>query len=239
MPTPDDMPRVALVTGASSGIGRAVARALSGAGMTVCMVARGAAALQEAARDLPGPALVHPADVTDDAQVAALASRLRAGPGGVDVVVHSAAAYAQGPFESAPVADLDEQYRANLRAPYVLTQALLPQLRARRGQVVFINSTQGVTTRPHVAAYAATKHALRALADVLRQELGPDGIRVISVYPGKVATPMQERRYRTEGKTYRPAELIQPEDVAAVVLAAVTLPRTADVTDVHVRPRAG
>jgi NAD(P)-dependent dehydrogenase (short-subunit alcohol dehydrogenase family) len=87
-----------------------------------------------------------------------------------------------------------------------------------------------------VTQYAAVKHGLRGMADAFRLEIAPAGVRVISVYPGQTATPMQERRYRIEGKEYRPEKLIQPGDVAEAVMTAVRMGRNAQVTDVHVRP---
>jgi NAD(P)-dependent dehydrogenase (short-subunit alcohol dehydrogenase family) len=233
---------IALVTGATQGIGRAIARALAERGVTLCLLARTREALESTAASLSGGGrkLVFPCDLGDDEQLARLSGQLLAQTGGsLDILVHSAAAFAQGAFETAPVADLDLQYRINLRAPYVLTQALLPQLKSSRGQIVFINSTTGLSARPHVTQYAATKHGLKGFADVLRQEIGPAGVRVISIYPGKVATPMQELRHRIEGKPYRPQTLIQPEEVASAVVCALTLPRTAEVTDLQIRPGAG
>jgi NADP-dependent 3-hydroxy acid dehydrogenase YdfG len=123
-----------------------------------------------------------------------------------------------------------------VRAPYLLTQSLLPLLRSRRGQIVFINSSAGHVARGNVGQYAATKHALRALADSLREEVNADGIRVLSVYPGRTATPMQAKLHAVEQKEYRPDDLLQPQDVAAVVANALSLPRSAEVTDIHVRP---
>jgi NADP-dependent 3-hydroxy acid dehydrogenase YdfG len=90
--------------------------------------------------------------------------------------------------------------------------------------------------RAHVGAYAATKHALKALADALRQEVNADGVRVISVYPGRTATPLQEVLHAQEGKPYFPERLLQPRDVAAAVLHALGMDRTAEVTDIRVRP---
>jgi len=184
---------------------------------------------------------VLPCDLTEDARVAELAARVEREAGAVDLVVHSAAVYFQEALETAAVEAFDEQYRINLRAPYLLTQALLPQLKRTRGQVVFVNSSTGVTPRPFVTQYAAVKHGLRGMADAFRMEMAEagTGVRVISVYPGQTATPMQERRYAIEGKAYRPEKLIQPADVAAAVVNAVTLPRTAQITDVHVRPFGG
>ena len=85
-------------------------------------------------------------------------------------------------------------------------------------------------------AYAATKHALHSLAISLRNEVNPYGVRVLSVYPGRTATPMQARVHRFEGRRYEAATLLQPSDVADMIVAALALPRTADVTDIMVRP---
>ena len=91
-------------------------------------------------------------------------------------------------------------------------------LRTRRGQVVFVNSTIGLSTRAGAGQFAATQHALRAVADTLRDEVNPDGIRVTSVYPGRTATPRQATLHAHEGRTYRPERLMQPDDVAAMVV---------------------
>ena len=230
--------RTCVVTGASSGIGRAIAVALAGAGATVYAVARRRHELEATARQTNGAGRfeVYEADLVVDAQIGPLADALRTGDGGVDVLVHSAGTISLGELETASVDDLDRQYAANIRAPYVLTQALLPALRASEGQIVFINSTAGLAARANVAQYAATKHALKALADSVRDEVNAQGIRVTSVYPGRTATPLQAEVYATEGKPYSPERLMQPEDVASVVLNALVLPRGAELTDVMVRP---
>jgi len=152
------------------------------------------------------------------------------------VLVHSAGVISMGPVESAPVEELDRQYRINVRAPYVLTRALLPMLMPRRGQIVFVNSFAGLAAAPNLSQYAATKFALKALADSLRAEVNPAGVRVLTVYPGRTATPMQAAVHEMEGKPYRPESLAQPEDVAALVIGALCLPRTAEVTELFVRP---
>ena len=126
----------------------------------------------------------------------------------------------------------EAQLSANLVAPYRLTHLLLDELE----DLVFINSSQGLNASPGVGQYAATKHGLRAVADALRGEVNDRGIRVLSVYAGRTATPMQERIFGTEGRAYTPERLMQPEDVGQVVLAALVLPRTAEMTSVSVRP---
>jgi NADP-dependent 3-hydroxy acid dehydrogenase YdfG len=108
-------------------------------------------------------------------------------------------------------------------------------LPAHRGQIVFVNSSAGLTAPENLSQYAATKHALKAIADSLRKEVNEDGIRVLSVYLGRTATPLQERVHGMEHKTYRPENLMQAGDVASVIINALTLPRTAEVTDIQMR----
>jgi NADP-dependent 3-hydroxy acid dehydrogenase YdfG len=90
--------------------------------------------------------------------------------------------------------------------------------------------------RPEVGQYAATQHGLKAIADSLREEVNPYGIRVLSIYPGRTATPLQKRLHEAEGKLYRPEALLQPSDIASVVIHSLALPKTAEVTDIHIRP---
>ena len=230
--------RTALITGASAGIGRAIAVVLAREGVAVHLMARRPAPLAIVAEEIAasgGTASVWCGDMGDEAAVRAVAAGvIAAGP--LDVLIHSAGVIAIGPVAEAAVAELDRQWRINVRGPFLLTQLLLPGIRARRGQIVFVNSSAGLSAAPGVSQYAATKHALKAIADSLRAEVNRDGVRVVSVYPGRTATPMQEALHRAEGKAYDPAALMQPEDVAAVVLSALRLPPTAEVTDLRVRP---
>jgi NADP-dependent 3-hydroxy acid dehydrogenase YdfG len=183
-------------------------------------------------------ALAHRAELTDDGDVEALARRAREKLPGVDVLVHAAGVIEIGRVAEASLPDLDLQYRTNLRAPYALTRALLEPLRQRQGQVVFVNSTAGRSAGAGSAQYAATKHGLRALADSLRGEVNADGVRVLSVFLGRTATPMQAWLHEQEGSEYRPERLIQPEDVAQAILASLRLPRTAEITEITMRPMA-
>ena len=165
-----------------------------------------------------------------------LGEQLRLEVGPIDVLVHSASVHAMGELETMPVAEVDRQYRTNVRAPYLLTQAVLPQLRLAHGQIVFINSSVGVVARAGISGYAASKHALKAIADSLRDEVNKDGVRVLSVYLGRTASPTQARIHAAEGKPYHPELLLQPSDVAAAVLTALVLAPTAEITDISIRP---
>ena len=227
-----------VVTGASSGIGRAIAIKLASADATVCAVARRRDELEVTAGQANGAGrfALYEADLARDDELEGLASDLLAREEGVNVLVHCAGTIALGDVETAPVEELDRQYAANVRAPYLLTQTLLPALRANRGQIVFINSTVVLAARQGVAQFAATQHALKAIADGLREEINPYGVRVVSIFPGRTATPRQAKLHTIERKPYAPERLMQPEDVASAVLGALTLPRSAEVTDLVVRP---
>ena len=230
--------RTAVVTGAGSGVGQGIALALAAEGARLCLVGRTAATLSgtaEAAGDRAETTCCV-VDLTNDDDVLRLAEQLRLDVGPIDVLVHSAGVFAMGELETLPVAEVDRQYRTNVRAPYLLTQAVLPQLRQAHGQIVFINSSVGVIARAGIGGYAASKHALKAIADSLRDELNKDGMRVLSVYLGRTASSMQAKIHAVEGKPYRPELLLQPSDVGAAVVNALVLPPTAEVTDISIRP---
>jgi NADP-dependent 3-hydroxy acid dehydrogenase YdfG len=101
---------------------------------------------------------------------------------------------------------------------------------------VFINSSVGLNARAKVSQYAATKHALKAIADSLREEVNAAGVRVISIYPGRTASPMQAMIYQLEERVYQPEQLIQPEEIATVITTVLGLPKGAEVTDINIRP---
>ena len=231
--------RLAVVTGASSGIGRAIALALSRQGVRLCAIGRNQRTLTETveAAQQFGHVTSFQIDLTNEQDLQPLLRYLQAEGAGVDILVHSAGVFQQDPMERASIEDFDLQYATNVRAPYLLTKLLLPLLATAHGQVVFINSSVGLSVkRPEVGQYSATKHALKAIADSLREEVNPKGVRVLTVYLGRTATPMQESVCRREGKVYHPEGLLQPEDVASVVIQTLTLPRTAEVTDISIRP---
>ncbi len=234
--------RNVLITGASSGIGRAVALALAEAGAFLHLVGRDEGRLAEVQREAQAKgtqADMHLCDLADDASLEALVSQVHKELRALDILVHSAGVVSLGAVAEAPIEELDWQYRVNLRAPYFLTQKLLPLLKAARGQVVFVNSGAGLRANALWSQYATTKHGLKALADSLRQEVRGDGVRVVSVYPGRTASPMQRRVRMFEGADYDPGAFVQPEDVAAQLVSALALPPRAEVTDLSIRPGPG
>jgi NADP-dependent 3-hydroxy acid dehydrogenase YdfG len=234
-------PSFALVTGGSQGIGRAIALALAARGTRLLLVARQHEPLDAAvteARALGAAAEGRAIDLLDDDARDRLIAEIDERPSGLDLLVHSAGTIARADVADASIEDFDRQYQANLRAPFALTKGLLPSLARARGQVVFVGSSAALVPRANAAQYAATQAGLRALATSLRDEVNPAGIRVTTVFPGRTATPRQAMIHAWEGKQYRPDRLLQPEDVAAIVVASIALPRTAEVTEISIRPMA-
>lgn len=231
--------QTAVVTGASSGIGAAIALCFAEEGAKLHLIGRNSVALEavaQRARINSPRVLTYRVDLNIDEDLEKLKTDLKRDCEGMNILVHSAGVIALGPLERASLADFDWQYRTNVRAPYALTQALLPMLRAQHGSIIFINSSAGLNTRANISQYSATKHALKAVADSFRAEVNADGIRVLSVYPGRTASPQQAAIHKAEGKTYSPELLMQPADVARIVVDALKVNITAEVTDISIRP---
>jgi NADP-dependent 3-hydroxy acid dehydrogenase YdfG len=219
----------ALVTGASSGIGLAIAQALAAEGAHIHAVARNWPKQPEGWQ-------LHNADFKVEADVRRLAAELPTAESPVDLLIHCAGALEIGTVADFDIAKLDMMYQVNVRTPFLLTQLLLPQLAQSTGQIVFINSSAAVAPNTTLAGYSSAKAAMKSIADCLRLEVNTYGVRVMSVYPGKTASIMQKRAHELAGKAYDAASLMQPEDVAQMVLSALALPKTAEMTDLHIRP---
>lgn len=231
--------QVAVVTGASSGVGKAVALALAAQGASLAIVGRDLETLLAVAREMPagaGEVKCYVADLTTTADLLTFTAQVMADFGRVDFLVHCAALLMRARLAVATLEDFDLQYACNVRAPFWITRQFLPSLLEHQGAVIFINSSAGLGAKPDMGQYAATKHALKAIADGLRQEVAGTGLRVLSIFLGRTATPMQAALCASEGKAYDPTLYIQPEDVARSILATLELPRSAEITDLTLRP---
>ena len=230
--------RVALVTGASSGIGAATVRALAAAGLDTVAAARRLERCEELAREVGGRAVR--LDVTDAASVADLADGLDR----VDVVVHCAGgALGLDPVEKADVEQWRWMYDANVLGVVRVTQALLPKMRAGgNGHIVVLGSIAGFEVYPGGGGYTAVKHAVNALCRTLRLELVGEPIRVTEVAPGMVETEFSLVRFGGDAErasaVYQGMTPLSAEDVADVVAFCVTRPPHVDVDHVVIRPLA-
>jgi NADP-dependent 3-hydroxy acid dehydrogenase YdfG len=230
---------IAVVTGASSGIGKSIALELAKKEAILCLLGRNLGTLQEVAdqaRKATDRVECYQVDLFQDQEITDFGRSISEEFKGVDILVHCAGVYAAGALESASIADFDWHYKINVRGPYLLTQVLLKSLKARKGDIVFINTSAVLKANARLSQYASTKQALKAVADSLRQEINAEGIRVLSVYPGRTASPMQAAIFEAEGRDYKPELLIQPQDLATLITGTLCLPRSMEVTDIYLRP---
>ena len=223
----------AIVTGASRGIGRAIAEALSKEGMRLVIGARSPGPLDEAARAIGGEVETVAGDIGDDAVAARLVETAVRRFGRLDVVVNNAGIGHQGRFEDMDPAEFDRVYRTNVRGPFLLMKAAIPVMRRQQGgTLVTLASLAGKNPVPNRAAYAASKWAMIGLSRSVLQEVRKDGIRVIILEPGSTLTEFGH----DAAKMAQAEKLVRPEDVAAVLVAALKLPARATVSEIEIRP---
>jgi NADP-dependent 3-hydroxy acid dehydrogenase YdfG len=235
--------RIAWITGAGSGIGRATTLALAraGAGARVALTGRTEAALEATAamvRQAGGEALVAPADVTDPAAVALAHAAVVAGLGDPDILVNNAGMNeTKRHWKDLTPETVGRLVGGNLMAPFLVTLAVLPAMRARGdGVLIHIASISATTVfLPSGPVYTAAKFGARAMSATLNAEEGIHGIRSISINPGEVVTPILEKR-PVQPSASDLALMLRPEDVAAAVLFCATLPPRTCVTDLTIMP---
>ncbi len=235
--------KIVLVTGASSGIGEATARTLAGAGATVVLGARRTDRLERLAGEIAeagGVARVSALDVTRREDVKAFADRALDEFGRIDVIVNNAGVMPLSPMASLKVDEWDRMVDVNIKGVLYGIAAVLPAMNAQGfGHIVNIASIGGLQVTPTAAVYCATKFAVRAISDGLRQE--NDRIRVTCVCPGVVeselADGISDERARDEMRGFR-AIALQPEAIAAAILHAMVQPPEVDTTEIVVRPVA-
>jgi NADP-dependent 3-hydroxy acid dehydrogenase YdfG len=228
--------RRAIVTGASRGIGAATARALAALGARVACVARSRDALAALTAAMPHAAVAITADLSRPEAAEQVVTGARAALGGApDIVVHAAGTFPMAPIERLTDAELDLALALHVAFPLRFMRALLPELRARgAGHVVLVGSVADRTVFPANAAYAATKHALRAAHEVLRAETRGSGVRMTLVSPAATDTALWDA-HDPDAAPHLPsrAEMLRPEDVADAVAWAVTRPAHVDVEELR------
>jgi NADP-dependent 3-hydroxy acid dehydrogenase YdfG len=233
--------RVAVITGASSGIGEATARALAVDGHRVALLARRAPRIQSLADELGNGAIAIEADVTDRDSIVAAAKRVQRELGGADILVNNAGVMLTAPFTSDQREEHRRMVETNLLGAMTVTEVFLDQLRANGGgDLVNISSVAGRVAPAGFAAYAATKWGMNGWSEALRVELQPN-IRVMVIEPGAIATELSDHITHAESKRAAKEYLdmaIPPHDIADVIAFAVSRPRRMTLNEILVRPTA-
>lgn len=221
-----------LITGAARGIGRALLQRLLDDDHQVYAIVRPGTDLDQ----LPQSQVVS-ADLADPAAIAAATAELVDTIDHLDGFVHCAGIVRGGLLPEATADDFQELFAVNVTAAAEIVKAFLPALRAAAGTVVLVNSTSGLSAGPPVAAYGASKYALRGYADALRSE--EPMIRVSSIHPSRTGTDMQRELRTLEGAPYRAEDYLRPDTVASLIMTALTAPDDAVITELTVRPHHG
>jgi NADP-dependent 3-hydroxy acid dehydrogenase YdfG len=243
MTTDQHAGRVAVITGASSGIGEATARALAAGGHRLALLARRADRIQALAAELGDGtvAIAIEADVTNRDSIVAAAERVQSELGGADILVNNAGVMLLAPFTSEQRVEHRQMVEVNLLGAMTATEVFLSQLRDGGGVLINISSVAGRTARAGNAVYAATKWGINGWSEALRQELQPD-IRVTVIEPGAVATELTDHITHAETKQATQQFVrdlaITAEDIAEVIVFAVTRPRRMTLNEILVRPTA-
>jgi len=231
------MEKTVVITGAGSGVGAAVARALAREGWRVALLGRRRELLEQVAGDALGSIIV-PCDIGDARAVETMGEQVLAQFGSVEVLVNAAGTNVpQRSLEVLSLADYHDVMNANLNGAYYCTQAFLPQMRARgSGTIVNIVSEAGKAASPKAGpSYVISKFGMAGLTQAINAEERPRGIRACSVFPGDIDTPILQKRPAPPDAAAR-ARMMQPEDIAACVLLAINLPQRAVIEDLLVRP---
>ena len=218
---------VTVITGATGGIGSALAIALTG--HELILTGRNPEKLEALCSNIPTAKPILLELQNPETFAAALEGLPR-----IDNLIHNAGVGELGTVEDTSLEVWREILDVNLLACVELTRVCLTRLRESRGQVLFVNSGAGLTANANWGAYAASKFALRAFADALSAEETPNGIRVMTVYPGRTATQMQEKVRHQEHASYEPEKYIQPETLAGTIKTMLETPRDSILTQVVV-----
>jgi len=230
---------VILVTGASQGIGAAIARVFAAEvkGVRLALVARNVKNLQAVAKacvKLGAKAEVFECDVANEASVGLMAAAVAERFGGVDVLINNAGAFAMAPFAETTVGQFDEMIAVNLRSAFLVTQAFLPaMLRRKHGDIFFMSSIAGLGAYPNATAYCAAKFGVTGMAKVLRAETKAAGIRVCCVHPGATWSPSWAK------SGVKPERIMPAEDIARAILDVYRLGRRTVVEEIVLRPQQG
>ena len=232
--------KVAIVTGASSGIGKAIARQLSAMGMRLVLIGRDQARLENLVDELSCEAIWIATDLADEHAVQKLVDQTMEQFGSIDVLVENAGVFGNESVADTAPSDIVEMVNVNLTSVILLAQAVLLHMRkTKSGEILVVGSIAGISDMRNEAVYSATKHGVNAFVRSLRRQVQADGIRVGSVLPGTVATELwgkvdpQKTDQQVDAR-----EVLRPEDIAEIVAFMITRPPNVSVRELVVLPQA-
>jgi NAD(P)-dependent dehydrogenase (short-subunit alcohol dehydrogenase family) len=230
-------PQVALITGATEGIGRATAFALGRAGYRIGVCARTPANVAALVRDLAAEGIAATGaqcDVADAEAVPRMVGTITAALGPVEVLVNNAGILRVKPFEQITLEDWDATMAANVRSLFLTTREVLPGMRLRKsGTIINVSSLSGKSGFIGGSAYCASKHAVMGFSRALMLEVREDNVRVVAICPGSVDTKMIRSQ---DVFPVHPDRILQPDDIAATILHTLQLPARALVSEIDIRP---
>jgi len=230
--------KTALIIGSTGGMGKEISRLFASEGIHLYLVDREEDRLKELKGSISDSSNVHVTIISADLSrntkenARSIASQVQQ----LDLLVYSAGSIIPNFLKDVSQEEFDEQFNVNFNSAYFLIQALIPRLKERNGEIVLINSSIINNPKADLSVYISSKHALKGFTDALRQEVNPSGVRVVNIVPGMTATGMQENLAGSMNKEIRGSLMIQPYDIAFTILHVLRLPRTAEITDVFIRP---
>lgn len=229
--------KMILITGATSGIGKQIVLSLLSVKTKLLLVGRNEKVLKQLSNKKGNIAEISYAkvDLGNDKDLTAFIKNLKKSSIEPDIFVHSAGIFHYANISSTSDAIMEQEYNINFRAPFILTRDLLDVIKKRKSQIVFINSLASINVRSNLSAYAISKSALKTFAEVLYHELHTFGVRITTIYPSRVATPMQELVCELEGIQYTPDQFISTKTIADIVLNVIASSQNAEISEIIVR----
>ena len=228
---------IALITGASKGIGRSIARKMAETGLPIFATARNVSELETLKKEVEeksGSCILFPIELTNESQLDQLVNKISELKLKIRVLVQNAGIALIGSVKEMPVSEWQKTLDVNLTAPFLLTQKCIPLL-AENSHIFFINSVAGTQSFTDWSAYCVSKWGLRALADSLRQELAPDGIKVTTLFPSSTDTHLQDKIPYDWDRS----KMLNPDDVAEVLINCYQQPAHVQIKDIHLENLAG
>jgi len=228
---------IALITGASKGVGRSIAKKLAKTGLTVFATARNVDQLESLKKEIEGNSgscICYATELADESQIAEMVNEILKERLEIKVLVQNAGVALVGPVKDMPLSAWQQSLDVNLTAPFLLTQKSIPIL-SKNAHIFFINSVAGIQAFPEWSAYCASKYGLKALADSLRQELAPDGIKVTTIYPASINTKLQDKLPYDWDRD----KMLNPNDVAEALVNCYKQPAHVQIKDIHLENLAG